>query len=115
MIHQMYEPDFPSNFPSAGVWEIVYFDAYKEGHPLLTSNVFINEHMGQYQLLRNRSKYGWDYRIGEDNRYLMSCDDTNRDSPYYPGQWRFYTWMSVIYLVKARFLASNASEINGVL
>ena len=111
---QMYKPNFPSNFPSSGVWEIVYFDVYKEGQPLMTSNVFVYEYMGQYKLLRNRSKYGWDYRIGEENKCLMFYEGSD-DSPYYPGQWKFYTWMSVIHLVSARFLANNASEINGVL
>ena len=110
----MYKPNFPSNFPSSGVWEIVYFDVYKEGQPLMTSNVFVYEYMGQYKLLRNRSKYGWDYRIGEENKCLMFYEGSD-DSPYYPGQGKFYTWMSVIHLVSARFLANNASEINGVL
>lgn len=110
----MYKPNFPSNFPSAGVWEITYFDAYKEGHPLNTSSVFVDEHMGCYKLLRDRSRYGWDYRIGEDNKYLMLYEGSD-GSPYYSGQWKFYTWMSVIHIVSANFLAKNASEINGVL
>ena len=111
----MYKPNFPSNFPSAGVWEITYFDVYKEGHPLWTSKVFVEEHNGQYKLLRNRSKYGWEYRIYEENKCLMLYDGSKADSPYYPGQWKFYTWMSVIHIVSARFVAKNASEINGVL
>ena len=54
----------------------------------MTSNVFVAEHMGQYKLLRNRSKYGWDYRIGEENKCLMLYEGSD-DSPYYPGQWKF--------------------------
>jgi len=110
MIHQMYKPEFPSNFPSTGVWEITYFDAYVEGHPLCTSRVFVAEHMGKYKLLRNRSTYGWDYRIGEDNKCLMLYEGPESDSPYYPGQWKFYTWMSVIHLVCARCIADSVFD-----
>ena len=110
MIHQMYKPNFPSNFPSTGVWEIVYFDAYKEGYPLCTSKVFVAEHMGKYKLLRDRTRYGWDYRIGEDNKCLMYSEQVNTDPPYYSGQWRMYTWTSIIYLVSARFIADSVFD-----
>lgn len=103
----MYKPNFPSNFPSVGVWEITYFDAYKEGHPLQTRKVFITECMGEYKLLRDRSRYGWDYRIGEDNKCLMLCKRSDADPPYYSGQWKMYTWMSIIYIVSARFIADS--------
>ena len=103
----MYQPDFPSSFPSTGVWEITYFDAYKEGHPLCTSRMFVDEHNGQFKLLRNRSRYGWDYCVGEDEKCLILSERSNVDSPYYPGQWRFYTWTSVIYLVKARCISKS--------
>ena len=103
----MYKPNFPSNFPSTGVWEIVYFDACREGYPLCTSKVFVAEHMGQYKLLRDRSNYGWDYRIGEDNKCLIYSDQVNTGPPYYSGQWRMYTWTSIIYLVSARFIADS--------
>ena len=108
--HMQYKPNFPSNFPSSGVWEITYFDLYKEGHPLVTSNVFVAEHMGQYKLLRNRSKYGWDYRTGEDNKCLMLYEVSYDDSPYYVGQWKFYTWQSVIHLVRARLIADSVFD-----
>ena len=103
----MYKPDFPNNFPSTGVWEITYFDEYKEGHPLCTSRVFISEHMGQFKLLRDRSTYEWKYRIGEDTKWLLYSEWKNANPPYYTGQWRFYTWMSIIHLVNARFIKEN--------
>ena len=106
----MYKPNFPSNFPSAGVWEITYFDENKDGHPLSTSKVFVEEHSGQYKLLRNRIRYGWDYRIGEKNSCLKLCEWKNAGPPYYSGQWRFYTWMSVIHLVSARFIADSVFD-----
>ena len=103
----MYKPNFPSNFPSTGLWEITYFDEYQEGHPLCTSKVFVVEHMGKHKLLRDRTTYGWKYRIGEDTKWLLHSEWDNADSPYFSGQWRFYTWMSIIHLVKARFIKEN--------
>lgn len=102
MKHMQYKPNFPSNFPSTGVWEITYFDEYKEGHPLCTHKVFIAEHMGQFKLLRQKTRHGWDYAIGEDTKYLMPSEWEEGSEPYYSGQWRMYTWQSIIHLVSAR-------------
>ena len=30
--------------------------------------------------------------------------------PYYTGQWRMYTWMSIIHLVRAQFLADSVFD-----
>ena len=104
MSMEMYKPDFPSNFPRSGVWEITYFDEYEEGYPLHTCRMFVSEHMGKYKLLRDKSRYGWSYRTGEMNKWLLFSEWEKADSPFFSGQWRFYTWMSIIHLVKARFI-----------
>ena len=105
-----YKPNFPSNFPCSGVWEITYFDEYKEGHPLCTRKVFITEHMGQFKLLREKTRYGWDYMIGEDTKCLMLSEWEEGSEPYYAGQWRMYTWQSIIHLVSARFISGSVFE-----
>ena len=106
----MYRPNFPSQFPNTGVWEISYFDEYEEGHPLHTCKVFISEHMGHFKLLRNRSRFGWDYRIGEDDKWLLRSEWKDADPPFFSGQWRFYTWMSVIHLVSARCMNEHSKS-----
>ena len=98
----MYKPSFPSNFPSTGVWEITYFDEYEDGYPLHVSKVFVSEHMGHFKLLRDRSAFGWNYRIGELDKCLIFSEWDKSDSPFFSGQWRFYTWTSIIHLVHAR-------------
>ena len=98
----MYTPSFPSDFPSIGLWEITYFDEYKEGHPLCTRTVFITEHMGQFKLMRKKSTYGWDYMVGEEDKYLMLSKWKEGSEPYYSGQWRTYTWTSTIHLTRAK-------------
>lgn len=103
----MYNPSFPSNFPSTGVWEITYFDEYEKEYPLHKSRVFISEHMGQFKLLRDRSTYGWKYRVGEMDKWLLYSKWEKADLPFVSGQWRFYTWMSIIHLVKARFIKES--------
>ena len=102
MIKQMYKPNFPSNFPSTGVWEITYFDAYTEGYPLCTRTVFVTEHMGQFKLMRKKSRYGWDFMVGEHDKYLMLSKCKEGSEPYYSGQWKTYTWMSTIHLTSAK-------------
>ena len=85
MSMEMYKPDFPSNFPRSGVWEITYFDEYEEGYPLHTCRMFVSEHMGKYKLLRDKSRYGWSYRTGEMNKWLLFSEWEKADSPFFFG------------------------------
>lgn len=96
----MYEPRFPKDFPSVGVWTVTYFDEYEENHPLKRERVFVSEHMGRWKLLRRKVKYGWDYALGEMDKYLMRSS-WKGDSPYFSGQWHMYTNDSVIHVVSA--------------
>ena len=98
----MYKPNFPSNFPSTGVWDITYFDEYEEGHPLHSRRVFLSEVDGRVSVMRHRNKNGWDYMIGEKNKYLMKSTWKAGSEPYYTGQWRMYTWTSIIHLTSAK-------------
>lgn len=103
----MYRPSFPSNFPSTGVWEISYFDEYDVGHPIHRQKVFVSEHMEQFKLLRDKSKYGWKYRTGEMDKWLLLSEWKNADAPYFTGQWRFYTCESIIHLTSARYICQD--------
>ena len=96
----MYKPNFPSNFPSAGVWEITYFDEYAEGHPLCTHRVLVTEYTGQFRLMRQKTKDAWDHMMGD--KCLMLSKWKEGSAPFYSGQWRMYTRMSIIHLVIAR-------------
>lgn len=97
----MYEPSFPDDFPSTGEWDITYFDEYEPGHTLHTQRVFVTEHLGQYKLLRRKTRYGWDYKLGEMDKHLLRSK-WKGDCPYISGQWRMYTYESVIHLTRAR-------------
>jgi hypothetical protein len=96
----MYKPNFPSNFPSAGVWEITYFDEYEKDHPLHTQRVLVTEHMGQFRLMRQKTKDAWDHMMGD--KCLMKSTWKEGSEPYYMGQWRMYTWMSIIHLTSVK-------------
>lgn len=98
----MYKPSFPSNFPSTGLWDITYFDENEKGHPVHSRRVFLVEvDGGRVSVMRQRKKNGWDYMVGEKNKYLMKCTWSTGSEPYYTGQWRMYTWMSIIHLTSA--------------
>lgn len=96
----MYDPSFPGEFPSTGEWEITFFDEYEPGHPLHTQRVFVAEYLGHYKLLREKTRFGWDYRLGEMDKHLMRSK-WKGDRPYVSGQWRMYTHDSVIHLTTA--------------
>jgi len=85
------------------LWEITYFDENEKGHPLNTRTVFLNEIIeGRVSVMRKRNKNGWDYMNGEKNKYLMKSQWSTGSEPYYTGQWRMYTWKSIIHLTSAK-------------
>ena len=84
---------FPDDFPSVGVWDISYYEDKENGKPVHTQRMFVTEHLGEYKLMRQKTIYGWDYKIGEVSKCLMESDVT---------PWSMYTWMSVIRLTAAK-------------
>jgi hypothetical protein len=81
---------FPPDFPSVGEWDISY---YENNKPVHTERMFVTEYLGEYKLMRQKTKYGWDFRTGDRSNYLMQSSTT---------LWCMYTWMSVIYLTAAK-------------
>ena len=84
---------FPPDFPSVGEWDISYYDDYENNKPVHTERMFVTEYLGEYKLMRRKTKYGWDFRAGDRSKYLMQSSTT---------PWCMYTWMSVIYLTGAK-------------
>ena len=98
----MYTPSFPTRFPSTGEWRITFFDEYEEGHPLHEEDVFVKHHgNGRYKVMRDKTD-GWKFRMGEMDKYLMLSKWKKGSSPYFTGQWRMYTYVSIIHIVSAR-------------
>ena len=83
---------FPGNFPSVGVWKVTFFDVLEEGHPLHISKMFVDEYLGDYKLLREKTKYGWKYRLGEMDSCIYKTENG----------YAMRTWMSTICLVSAK-------------
>ena len=83
---------FPPNFPSIGVWEMTYTDDYEEGRPVHTDKVFVTQYLGDYKLMRKKSKYGWKYKEGEMDKTIYKLDD---------GRWSMYTYQSIIRIQSA--------------
>ena len=84
---------FHPDFPSVGVWDISYYDDNEKDKPVHTERMFVTEHLGQHKLMRNKTRYGWNYRTGEMSEFLRE----SRKTP-----WCMYTWMSIIYLTGAK-------------
>ena len=58
--------------------------------------------IAQVKLMRKKSRYGWDFMVGEHDKHLMLSKWKEGSEPYYSGQWRMYTWMSTIHLTSAK-------------
>jgi len=84
--------NFPDDFPSVGVWKISYYNYYEEGQPVHTRRMFVDEYLGDYKLLREKTKHGWTYRIGEMDSCLYESDDG----------YAMRTWMDIMYLTSAQ-------------
>ena len=89
---ELFIMSFPPNFPSIGVWKISYTDDYEEGRPVHTAKVFVTQYLGDYKLMRKKSKYGWKYKEGEMDKTIYELDD---------GRWSMYTYQSIIRIQSA--------------